>query len=313
LSGNLLKIINFFTFKRLILLILALILIGLVSFAQQFQLLDRISFNIKAWQHAKEWRNKSLWLPDYQVVIEGKPIVGIHKNLSGLAWNKDSKTLFAVINHPEQVVELSTEGKVIRHINLIGIRDPESIEYIGNNQYIVTDERVQKIILITIDKDTTEVTSQGAQQITLGVGDVGNKGLEGLTWDHRNKKVYAAKEKKPVHIYEVTGFPQAANTTMDIEVTNNFHRDQQLFLKDLSGLAFNDHYEHLLILSAESRLVLEIDKKGNPISSLSLLMGNGLSEPIRQAEGLALDDEDNLYIVAEPNLFYVFKKKPAAN
>lgn len=305
----LLKIAALFTVKRLLFFILALILIGLVIFAYQFRLYERTSFNLRAWQHAKEWQHKSLWLPSYQIAIERQPIEGIHKNLSGLAWNNDTKSLFAVVNHPEQVIELSTDGKIIRRIDLIGIRDPESIEYLGNNQYIVTDERVQKIILITINKDTTRVTSEGAQQITLGVGDVGNKGLEGITWDALNKKVYAAKEKDPIHIYEVTGFPQTSNTTMDIEVKNNVDRDQQLFLKDLSGLAFNQRYEHLLILSAESRLVLEIDKKGNPISSLSLLMGHGLSEPIRQAEGIALDDQDILYIVAEPNLFYVFKKK----
>lgn len=307
------KIATLFTVKRLLLAILTLILIGLIVFAYQFRLFERTSFNFKAWQHAKEWQHKSLWLPNYQIAIEGQPIKGIHKNLSGLAWNNDTKSLFAVVNHLEQVIKLSTDGKIIRRIDLIGIRDPESIENLGDNHYIVTDERVQKIVLITINKDTTLVTSEGAQQITLGMGDVGNKGLEGITWDARNKKVYAAKEKDPVHIYEVSGFPQVPNTTMDIEVKNNYYRDQQLFLKDLSGLAFNERYGHLVILSAESRLVLEIDKQGNPISSLSLLMGHGLSQPIRQAEGIALDDQDNLYIVAEPNLFYVFKKKPTTN
>lgn len=300
-----------FTVKRFLLVLITLIFLGILYFSYQYSLFERIKFNIIAWRHANEWKDKSLWLNDYQIFIEGQPIKGIHKNLSGLCWNNDSKSLFAVVNHPEQVVELTTKGKILRYINLIGINDPESIEYLGNNKFIISDERSQKIVLVTIDKDTTQVSAEGAAQFTLGMGGVGNKGLEGITWDASQKKIYAAKEKDPVHIYEVTGFPQAANSNMNLEVSNNSIRDQQLFLKDLSGLAFNEHYNHLLILSAESRLVVEIDKQGNSISSLSLLIGHGLSQPIRQAEGLALDNEDNIYIVAEPNLFYVFKKKTA--
>lgn len=303
-----LRITALFAIKRLLLLIVALVFIGLLYFIYQFSLFERIKFNILAWRHEKEWKHKSLWLNDYQIHIEGRAIKGIHKNLSGLCWNNDTQTLFSVVNHPEQVVELTREGDILRYINLIGIKDPESIEYIGHDRFLISDERLQKIILVSINKSTTQVIVENSQQITLGMGNAGNKGLEGITWDAYHKKIYAAKEKDPVHIYEVTGFPPLPNTNLDLEVTNNTLRDQHLFLKDLSGLAFNEYYNHLLILSAESRLVLEIDKQGNPISSLSLLFGHGLSRPVRQAEGLALDNENNIYIIAEPNLFYVFKK-----
>ena len=48
-------------------------------------------------------------------------------------------------------------------------------------------------------------------------------------------------------------------------------------------------------------------KRGNPISMLPLWRGfRGLTTSVPQAEGVALDSADRLYIVSEPNLFYRF-------
>ena len=56
-------------------------------------------------------------------------------------------------------------------------------------------------------------------------------------------------------------------------------------------------------------MLLELDRSGHPISFLSLTGGlNGLEQGIKQAEGVTMDEEGNIYIVAEPNLFYMFSK-----
>ena len=55
---------------------------------------------------------------------------------------------------------------------------------------------------------------------------------------------------------------------------------------------------------------MEINTEGRTVDRLYLTAGwSGLSEDIPQAEGIALDDAGDLYIVSEPNLFYRFTKK----
>ncbi|MDL2269764.1 SdiA-regulated domain-containing protein [Desulfosarcina sp. OttesenSCG-928-A07] len=289
--------------------VVPVVIVTFAIIACTFHVPQRIIFNFKEWRHSQEWQSRSLWLPEYRVEIEALPVRGVTENLSGLTWNNETKTLFAVINDPPEIVELSTTGAILRRIQLQGFDDPEAVEYIGSGQYIVADEKGQQIICVAIDAETTEIRAEGLQRLSLDMGPVKNEGIEGLAWDLANRRLYAAKERNPVHIYEITGFPQEPNTTMDITVASNRIRDRRLFISDVSSLVFNSRYQHLLVLSHESKLIIEVDKSGSPISSLSLLMGHGLAKPVPQAEGMAMDDADTLYLVSEPNLFYVFRRQ----
>ncbi len=84
----------------------------------------------------------------------------------------------------------------------------------------------------------------------------------------------------------------------------------RLFVRDLSSLQFDERSGHLLALSDESRLVVELDGSGQPLSSLALDAGkHGLEQDVPQAEGIAMGPDGTLYVVSEPNLFYVFSKQ----
>lgn len=86
-----------------------------------------------------------------------------------------------------------------------------------------------------------------------------------------------------------------------------------LFLRDLSSLTVDGRTGHTLVLSDESRLLLELDERGQPVSFISLLGGfNGLDASIRQPEGVAMDESGDIYMVGEPNLFYRFSRDPGA-
>ena len=94
-----------------------------------------------------------------------------------------------------------------------------------------------------------------------------------------------------------------------MHVINNPKRDAGMFVRDLSSLQYDESSGHLLALSDESRLILELDVDGRPLSTMSLSKWRqGLQKNVPQAEGIAMDDDGTMYLVSEPNLFYVFKK-----
>lgn len=138
----------------------------------------------------------------------------------------------------------------------------------------------------------------------------GNKGAEGIAWDARNQRLLLAKERSPFGLFSLP-FPELAADLAPVVSVLEELPSKQIFMRDFSSLAIDQRTGHLLVLSDESRMLLELDQQGNPVSFISLAMGlNGLTSSIKQAEGVAMDAQGTIYIVSEPNLFYVFKKQP---
>jgi len=294
--------------KPLILILSVIALSVLVAVGQYLRLFERAWFNLQTvWLPENA---QSIGLDQYQVVVEAHVIDGLNDDVSALTYDPVRKSLFTVTNKNAELIELSLDGKILRRVALIGFGDPEAVEFISADTYVVTDERQQRLIKIHLEKDTTFLDAADAEQMTLGVHISGNKGFEGLAYDSVGKRLFVAKERDPMLIYEVQGFPHYnPEKSYAVHVVNNPKRDAGMFVRDLSSLQYDERSGHLLALSDESFLVLELDIDGRPLSSLSLLNGrHGLQKRVPQAEGIAMDDEGSLYLVSEPNLFYVFKK-----
>jgi len=287
-------------------LLVALLAAGFA--AQHYRLFDRTWFNLSLlWQPAYP---NAINLGDYRAVLQGRVIEGLEDNVSALTYDPVRKSLFTVTNKNPELVELSLDGRIVRRIKLTGFGDAEAIEFIDENTYVITDEYTQRLIKVKIDEATRELNAADAEQLTLGISPSGNKGFEGLAYDSAGKRLFVAKERDPMLIYEVRGFPHDnPQQPYATHVITNPRRDARLFVRDLSSLQFDERSGHLLALSDESKLLLELDISGRPFSTLSLKKGrNGLEKSVPQAEGVAMDDEGTLYLVSEPNLFYVFKK-----
>ncbi|MDD0973570.1 SdiA-regulated domain-containing protein [Pseudomonas fontis] len=289
----------------LIVSLLAVLLLGLAG--QHYRLFERGWFNFKTYMQPAE---DGIGLNHYRAVIEAQPIEGLAADISALTYDPDRKTLFTVTNKSPELIELSLDGRILRRVPLTGFGDPEAVEYISHGSYVITDERQQRLIRVRLNDDTLFLDAKDAEQLSLGIGLNGNKGFEGLAYDAAGKRLFVAKERDPMLIYEVQGFPHDdPQQPYAVHVVQNRKRDARLFVRDLSSLQFDERSGHLLALSDESQLVLELDVKGKPLSSLSLRKGfQGLSKSVPQAEGIAMDDAGVLYVVSEPNLFYVFKR-----
>ena len=285
--------------------LLGLLLLGVAG--QHYRLFERGWFNLKTWWQPAE---QSIGLDRYRVVIEARPIDGLDEDISALTFDPDRNSLFTVTNKNPELIELSLEGRILRRVPLTGFGDPEAVEYVGRDSYVITDEREQRLIRVRLTGDTPFLDAKDAEQLTLGIGLNGNKGFEGLAYDQQGKRLFVAKERDPMLIYEVHGFPHDnPQQPYAVHVVQDRKRDSRLFVRDLSSLQFDERSGHLLALSDESKLVLELDVKGKPLASMSLRKGfQGLSQSVPQAEGIAMDNEGTLYLVSEPNLFYVFKK-----
>ncbi|MEN5124559.1 SdiA-regulated domain-containing protein [Pseudomonas alloputida] len=294
-------------FVRLFLVLAALGLLLLGWAGQEFRLFERGWFNLKTWWQPVE---RSIGLDRYRVVLEAQPIEGLDDDISALTYDPDRKTLFTVTNARSELIELSLDGRILRRVPLTGFGDPEAVEYVGPNSYVITDERQQRLIRVRLEDDTMFLDAGDAEQLTLGIGLNGNKGFEGLAYDSAGKRLFVAKERDPMLIYEVHGFPHDnPEKPYAVHVVQDRKRDSRLFVRDLSSLQFDERSGHLLALSDESRLVLELDVQGQPLSTLSLRKGfHGLQATVPQAEGIAMDDAGTIYLVSEPNLFYVFKQ-----
>lgn len=294
--------------KPLILVLLMIVLISMIAIGQYLRLFERAWFNLHTlWQPVS---SEAIGLDQYRVTIEARPIDGLDDDVSALTYDPVRKSLFTVTNKNSELVELSLEGKILRRIALVGFGDPEAVEYISADTYVITDERQQRLIKIHLEADTTFLDAEDAEQMTLGVHMSGNKGFEGLAYDSVGKRLFVAKERDPMLIYEVHGFPHfKPDKTYAVHVINNPKRDAGMFVRDLSSLQYDERSGHLLALSDESRLIIELDVDGRPLSTMSISGGRqGLQKTVPQAEGIAMDDDGTLYLVSEPNLFYVFKK-----
>lgn len=294
--------------KPLALIVLIAALLALAMLGQYYRLYERAWFNLQTWLHPVG--EHSMALNDYRVVLEAKPIEGLDDDVSALTYDPVRKSLFTVTNKNSELIEMSLDGRILRRVALIGFGDPEAVEFISADTYVISDERQQRLIKIHLEDDTTFLDAADAEQMTLGVHMTRNKGFEGLAYDSKGKRLFVAKERDPMLIYEVQGFPHYnPEKSYAVHVINNPKRDAGLFVRDLSSLQYDERSGHLLALSDESFLVLELDIDGRPLSTMSLTKGRqGLQKTVPQAEGIAMDDDGTLYLVSEPNLFYIFKK-----
>ncbi|MEX5361947.1 SdiA-regulated domain-containing protein [Pseudomonas guariconensis] len=265
---------------------------------------DRAVLWVKERFENKVERGESVWLPDYVADIDAKVLPGMSDDEpSDLAFNPFTRTLFAVMGNNPFLVELSLEGDVLRKIPLVGWDNPEGVAVLADGQIAIVDERKHDMTLVSVDASTASLTYADHPHHDLGKSANSNKGFEAIAWDPVRQRLLLGEERPPkLYAWSTDGKSPLKGEKQVVP-------SDQLDVRNLSALWVDPRTGHLLVLSADSNLLLELDEKGKQVSFMTLLGGfNGLKHTIPRAEGVATDDQGNLYMVSEPDLFYRFRK-----
>ena len=229
-------------------------------------------------------------------VLPPKTLQEIPKNLSGLTWNAETGTLFAVTNGPEDVYELSLEGDVLRNVRLRGFKDTEGITHIAGTLFAVVEERRGILSLFHIPSDATEIGHDNATRLDLGLTRKKNKGFEAISYDPATRTLFTMREGKPF-------------VRLAIPLDERF-RPGEIRTSPLPGLRVRDVASivsdtdgTLWVLSEASSRIVQLDRDGRELRSFRLPIDPKTFQP----EGITLGPAGRIVLVGEPNIMAVYE------
>lgn len=244
----------------------------------------------------------------YRAQIQAQPVEGVDKDLSGLAYDEARDHLWAVVNNPPTLLALDRDGRLLARYPLEGFADVEAVVHLGGDVLAVVEERRATLVRVTVPSQPGAIVREGLPALDLSFAQDGNAGLEGAGYDRLGDRLFLVKEHSPRRLYELHGLSASFADGAPPEVIDRSDWiGEGIFASDLSSVEYDPRSGHLLLLSDESRMIVELDANGRTVG-FRLLQGGvgGLERGVPQGEGLALGEDGALYLVSEPNLFYRF-------
>jgi uncharacterized protein YjiK len=231
---------------------------------------------------------------------------GLGLEASAVTYARDRQSLFIVGDEGLGVVELSLTGQTLSSMRFSAWptastnNDAEGLAYLGDGLLVVAEERLQDAFSFSYQAGGS-VNLANAPSVSFG-STVGNVGIEGIAFDPRDSSVFVVKQDNPVQLRGgVASFSLGGGSFVE---TLSFNGATSLFglnslsdvasLGGVNALAGSAAANNLLLLSLDSRRLIEIDRAGNTLSSLDL---SGLTA--QAIEGVTIDEAGVIYLVAE--------------
>lgn len=229
-------------------------------------------------------------------VLPPMAVPAIPNNLSGLTWNAETGTLFAVANGPEYAYELSLKGEVLRSIRLRGFKDTEGITHVEGTLFAVVEERKGILSLFHIPADATEIDHDDVMRLELGKTRKKNKGFETVSYDPATRALYTMREGKPF-------------VRLAIPLDDQFRPGEirtsplpGLRVKDVASIV-SDTDGTLWVLSEASSRIVHLDRDGRELRSFRLPIDPKAFQP----EGITLGPSGKIILAGEPNILAIYE------
>ena len=225
-----------------------------------------------------------------------RAIAEIPRNLSGLTWNQETGTLFAVTNQPPCIFELTPEGNVLRRVALHGFKDTEDITHIEGEHFALVEERKGFLCIVHLPTNATEIRRDDATCLGLGATKSKNKGFESVTYDPATRTIHTMREGKPFICLSIP---------LDAQFRPGLTRQTplpRLRVKDVASIV-RDPDGTLWILSEASSRLVQLDPNGHELRRFALRATGKAFQP----EGITRTPDGRIFVVGEPNILAVYR------
>lgn len=231
---------------------------------------------------------------------------GMGLEASAVTYARDRGTLFFVGDEGLGVVEISRTGQTLGRMAFdwagtgSSNHDAEGLTYLGNGVLVVAEERLQDAFRFSyLAGGSVALGSTASASIGASVGNIGT---EGISVDPRDGRFWSVKQDGPVELRVSTldfavGGGNANTSVLFSGGSALFGLDSLSDIQTLAGveaLAGSAAADNLLLLSLDSRRLVEVDRQGQVLSFIDL---SGITT--QAIEGVTVDERGVIYLVAE--------------
>lgn len=230
---------------------------------------------------------------------------GMGLEASAVTYARDRGSLFFVGDEGQGVVEVSltgvTQGKMVfsNWLSTTTHHDAEGLTYLGNGVLVVGEERLQDAFRFTYVANGS-VALASAPWASVSDYPYNNTGLEGISYDPRDGSFISVKQASPMEVragtlsFTAGGGSSTMAPLFNANLLGLASLSDVQTLSPIDGLAGTAAADNLLILSLDSRKLVETDRSGNVLSSFDL---SGVTT--QAIEGVTVDQFGRIYLVAE--------------
>ena len=250
-----------------------------------------------------------------------EPLGDMGLEASAVTYARDRGTLFFVGDEGLGVVEISRTGTTLGSMAFTWPaastnHDAEGLAYLGGGKLVVIEERLQDAYRFDYVNGGTAAL-QNADFVSIGA-TVGNVGTEGISVDPRTGRFVSVKQAGPQNVLEgtltfappPTGGVSGMSALFDPALLGLASLSDVQTLSPIDALTGQLAADNLLILSLDSRKLVETNRSGTVLSSFDLA-------PLttQAIEGVTVDEDGVIYLVAEsldasPSMLFVLTPVP---